>query len=72
MGLICAMGMSFGGLTGYALNPARDLGPRVCHAIMPMGDVKADSDWKYGLTVPIIGPIIGGIIGICGYMLIPW
>lgn len=43
-GLIMAMGTSFGGLTGYALNPARDLGPRVIHALMPMGKAKAESD----------------------------
>lgn len=72
MGLICAMGMSFGGLTGYALNPARDLGPRIVHALMPMGETKADSDWLFGLTVPIIGPIVGGILGILLFMAIPW
>lgn len=70
--IICAMGMSFGGLTGYALNPARDLGPRIVHALMPMGKTKADNNWLYGLTVPIIGPMVGGFLGIMLYMAIPW
>ena len=50
--------MSLGGLTGYALNPARDLGPRIAHAILPIKG-KGSSNFKYGLIVPIFGPIIG-------------
>ncbi|HKK46146.1 MAG TPA: MIP/aquaporin family protein [Balneolaceae bacterium] len=60
--LVWAIGMSLGGPTGYAINPARDLGPRLAHAILPIKG-KGPNDWIYGLTVPIIGPIIGGIIG---------
>lgn len=60
--LVWAIGMSLGGPTGYAINPARDLGPRLAHALLPIKG-KADNDWQYGLIVPILGPIIGGILG---------
>ncbi|WP_020610790.1 MIP/aquaporin family protein [Sediminispirochaeta bajacaliforniensis] len=60
--LIFSIGLSLGGPTGYAINPARDLGPRIAHAVLPIKG-KGSSDWSYGLTVPIIGPIIGGILG---------
>lgn len=60
--LVWAIGISLGGPTGYAINPARDLGPRLAHAILPIKG-KGPSDWQYGLIVPIIGPIIGGILG---------
>lgn len=59
--LIIAIGMSLGGPTGYAINPARDLGPRIAHAILPIPG-KGSSDWGYS-WVPIVGPIIGGIYG---------
>jgi glycerol uptake facilitator protein len=59
--LVWAIGLSLGGPTGYAINPARDLGPRIAHAILPLGG-KGSSEWSYAL-VPIIGPIIGGVIG---------
>jgi len=59
--LVWAVGLSLGGPTGYAMNPARDLGPRVAHAILPISD-KGSSDWGYAL-VPIIGPLIAGGIG---------
>ncbi|MHB1394691.1 MAG: MIP/aquaporin family protein [Clostridia bacterium] len=59
--LIIAIGLSLGGPTGYAINPARDLGPRIAHAILPIAG-KGDSDWKYS-WVPVVGPIIGGVIG---------
>lgn len=68
---ICAMGMSFGGLTGYALNPARDLGPRIAHAILPMKN-KGSSHFEYGLIVPIFGPLIGAILAVGLYAIIPW
>lgn len=58
--LIWALGLSFGGPTGYAINPARDLGPRIAHAILPIKN-KADSDWNYA-WVPVIAPLCGGII----------
>lgn len=55
--LILGMGLSFGGPTGYALNPARDLGPRIMHAILPI-DGKGDSDWSYS-WIPVLAPICG-------------
>jgi len=60
--LVLSIGLSLGGPTGYAINPARDLGPRIAHAVLPIPG-KGSSDWSYGLIVPIIGPIIGGLIG---------
>ena len=59
--LVWALGMSLGGPTGYAMNPARDFGPRAAHAILPISD-KGNSDWGYAL-VPIVGPLIAGGIG---------
>lgn len=60
-GLIFALGLSLGGPTGYAINPARDLGPRIAHAILPIAG-KGDSDWGYA-WIPVVAPIIGGILG---------
>jgi len=60
--LVWSIGLSLGGPTGYAINPARDLGPRLAHAVLPIPG-KGSSDWSYGLTVPIFGPLIGGTIG---------
>jgi glycerol uptake facilitator protein len=59
--LVVVIGMSLGGPTGYAINPARDLGPRIMHQILPIAG-KGPSDWSYA-WVPVVGPIIGGIIG---------
>lgn len=59
--LIWGLGLSLGGPTGYALNPARDLGPRIAHAILPIPG-KGSSDWGYA-WIPIVGPIIGAILG---------
>jgi glycerol uptake facilitator protein len=59
--LVVGIGASLGGPTGYAINPARDLGPRIAHAILPIKG-KGDSDWSYS-WIPIAGPIIGGVIG---------
>ena len=70
-GIIVSIGMSLGGLTGYALNPARDLGPRIAHAILPIKG-KGSSNFKYGLIVPIFGPIIGGLLAVLLYNVIPW
>ncbi|WP_277668437.1 MIP/aquaporin family protein [Caproiciproducens galactitolivorans] len=70
-GIIAACGMCLGGLTGYAMNPARDLGPRIAHAILPIKD-KADSDFSYGLVVPVFGPIIGGLVAAFLFAAIPW
>ncbi len=66
--LIFGIGLSLGGPTGYSINPARDFGPRLAHAALPIPG-KGDSDWKYGLIVPTIGPIVGGIIGAFLYKL---
>lgn len=62
---IVAIGLSLGGTTGYAINPARDLGPRIAHFILPIAG-KGKSDWKYA-WIPVVGPIIGGILGALFY-----
>jgi glycerol uptake facilitator protein len=59
--LILAIGLSLGGPTGYAINPARDLGPRIMHAILPIPG-KGGSDWEYS-WIPVVAPILGGIAG---------
>lgn len=56
--LVWGIGLSLGGPTGYAINPARDLGPRIAHAILPIAG-KGSSDWGYAL-IPIVGPLVGG------------
>ena len=58
--LVVGIGASLGGPTGYAINPARDLGPRVAHAVLPMRG-KGGSDWGYS-WVPVVGPVIGGVL----------
>ena len=58
--IVLAIGLSLGGPTGYAINPARDLGPRIMHAILPIGK-KGGSDWAYS-WIPIVGPIIGALL----------
>ncbi len=59
--LVLAIGLSLGGTTGYAINPARDLGPRIIHAILPMPGGKRDSDWGYS-WIPVVGPLIGAVL----------
>jgi glycerol uptake facilitator protein len=59
--LVLSIGLSLGGPTGYAINPARDLGPRLAHALLPIAG-KGPSDWGYA-WIPIVGPIIGGVLG---------
>jgi glycerol uptake facilitator protein len=59
---VLAIGLSLGGPTGYAINPARDLGPRIMHAILPIRG-KGGSDWSYA-WVPILGPIIGAVMAV--------
>lgn len=66
--LIVVIGMSLGGTTGYAINPARDLGPRIAHAICPIKD-KGPNDWNYS-WVPVVGPIIGGLTAAFGFLLV--
>lgn len=58
--LVFSIGLSLGGATGYAINPARDLGPRLAHALLPIPD-KGGSDWSYA-WVPIVGPTLGGLV----------
>lgn len=65
-GLILGLGLSFGGPTGYAMNPARDLGPRIMHAILPIKG-KGSSDWGYS-WIPVIAPICGGICGAMAFV----
>jgi glycerol uptake facilitator protein len=64
--LVVGIGLSLGGPTGYAINPARDLGPRIMHAILPIPG-KGTSDWEYA-WVPVVGPLIGGAIGAAFYV----
>lgn len=66
--LIIVIGLSLGGATGYAINPARDLGPRIIHALLPIPG-KGGSDWGYSF-VPVIGPILGGAYGAVFYQAV--
>jgi glycerol uptake facilitator protein len=66
--LILGIGLSLGGPTGYALNPARDLGPRLAHALLPIAG-KGGSDWEYA-WIPVIAPVVGGVIGAMAYTAI--
>jgi glycerol uptake facilitator protein len=63
--LVSSIGLSLGGTTGFAINPARDLGPRIAHAILPIHG-KGESDWGYS-WIPVVGPILGGIVGALVY-----
>lgn len=65
---IVAIGLSLGGTTGYAINPARDLGPRIAHFVLPIAG-KRDSDWGYA-WIPVVGPAIGGVLGALLYKAI--
>ncbi|KOA18522.1 glycerol uptake facilitator protein [Clostridium homopropionicum DSM 5847] len=67
-GLIFVIGLSLGGPTGYAINPARDLGPRIAHAILPIAG-KGDSDWGYS-WIPVVAPIVGGLLGAIVFNLV--
>jgi glycerol uptake facilitator protein len=58
--LVLGLGLALGGTTGYAINPARDLGPRLAHAVLPLGP-KRDGNWSYA-WVPVVGPLVGGIL----------
>ena len=66
--LVWSIGLSLGGTTGYAINPARDFGPRIAHAFLPIKD-KGHSDWKYA-WIPIVGPFIGAIIAALLYLVL--
>jgi len=67
-GLVCAIGISLGGTTGYAINPVRDFIPRLAHFILPISG-KGDSNWNYS-WIPVLGPIIGGILGTTTYQFL--
>lgn len=66
--LVWAIGLSLGGTTGYAINPARDFGPRIAYAILPLKN-KRSLNWKYG-WIPVIGPFVGGIIASLLYLIL--
>ena len=66
--LVLGIGLSLGGPTGYAINPARDLGPRIIHALLPIKN-KRDSDWSYA-WIPVLGPIAGGVLAALLFRLI--
>ena len=67
--LIMAIGMSLGGTTGYAINPARDLGPRIAHSLLPFKSPKRDSGWSYG-WIPVVGPVAGALFAVLCFNLI--
>ncbi len=66
--LVLVIGLALGGTTGYAINPARDLGPRIMHAILPIPG-KGSSDWAYS-WIPVVGPLVGGIVAAIVYQVI--
>jgi glycerol uptake facilitator protein len=66
--LVVAIGLSLGGTTGYAINPARDLGPRIAHAVLPIPG-KGGSDWGYS-WIPVVAPILGGVAGALAFTLL--
>ncbi|MBB5336989.1 MIP/aquaporin family protein [Pectinatus brassicae] len=70
-GIITVIVMCFGGLSGTAINPARDLGPRIAYILMPL-KYKENPDWQYCLFVPILGPFIGGLLAVFLFKIIPW
>jgi len=65
--IIIAIGLCLGGTTGFAINPARDLGPRLAHAFLPIHG-KGSSDWSYG-WIPVVGPLLGGWLGLTIYQM---
>ena len=68
--LVFGIGMSLGGTTGYAINPARDLGPRIAHALLPIKG-KGDSNWQYA-WVPVVGPLLGAVIAAVVFRMLPF
>lgn len=70
-GLLYALGAGMGGATGYGMNPARDMGPRIAHAILPIPG-KGTNDWQFGLSVATAGPIVGALVAVAAYKLAGW
>jgi glycerol uptake facilitator protein len=66
--LVWGIGLSLGGTTGYAINPARDLGPRLAHAVLPVA-AKGGSDWSYA-PIPVVGPLLGGALAGCALRIL--
>lgn len=66
--LVFSIGLSLGGPTGYAINPARDLGPRIAHAVLPIPG-KGGSDWAYS-WIPVVAPLVGGVVGAVLYTIL--
>jgi glycerol uptake facilitator protein len=66
--LVLSIGLSLGGPTGYAINPARDLGPRIAHAVLPIPG-KGGSDWSYA-WIPVVAPLVGGVLGALAYTVL--
>jgi glycerol uptake facilitator protein len=66
--LVVVIGLSLGGTTGYAINPARDLGPRIAHFLLPIAG-KRDSDWSYS-WIPVVGPLVGGALAALTYQVL--
>jgi len=64
--VVFSIGLSLGGTTGYAINPARDLGPRIAHALLPVPG-KGDSDWGYA-PIPVIGPLVGAVLAAAAFL----
>lgn len=67
--LVLVIGLSLGGTTGYAINPARDLGPRAVHALVPIPGGKRDSDWSYS-WIPVVAPMVGAVLAAGAYLLL--
>ena len=65
--VVLVIGLCLGGTTGYAINPARDLSPRIVHALVPMPGGKRDSDWGYA-WIPVVGPAVGGVVAGIAYI----
>ena len=66
--VVLGIGLSLGGPTGYCINPARDLGPRIMHFLLPIKN-KRDSDWKYS-WIPVVAPIVGALLAVMLYGVI--
>jgi len=67
--VVLVIGLSLGGTTGYAINPARDLPPRIMHALLPIPGGKRDSDWSYS-WIPVVGPVLGAVLAAAAYLLL--